>query len=448
MDAKTLSQPDSAAAPELSPAARRGMAALLFLALLGLYLEGIPNRIANPLHGLGLLSIGALLAGRGSVGPGLGLLVLALAGPLLVGDGILRTTLDHQLYYRPNERFIRRIPAYPFLHRYVPGVDAEVPSLGDLEAMRPPKGPRPRRNLRFRTDHLGFRNDPWGEGTRFRAVLLGDSFVLGAGLPQEDTWAQGLTRDHGRRTYNLAFPANPWQELLLLQTVLDELPLEPGAWVVWSVFTGNDFRGDSGSLTLPEPAPTGRQLKTRLANYRHRSPVRLLLERLFPGKGAFREEGRVHLPPVVPATYPGGELLFYRDYLDAARMTPEQLQGYPSVRAFPEVVRAMQELVTSRGLGLALVVLPTKAEVYPDLLPEGQTPPPRPTAFATIFRDLSRDRGIPFLDLQPGLVEAAAALPDQELLWWPDDTHWNRHGAAAAAKLVAGFLDRLEAVPQ
>jgi hypothetical protein len=431
--------------PSLSPASRKVLAALTFLLLLAVYLEGLPSKVANLVHLPGLLAVGLCLGTRSSVGPGLALLVLITGGTLVTGDLGLRVTKGDMLYYRASERFIRRMPEYPFLHRYVRNVDAQVPTFGDLEAMRPPgAGPRLKRTLRFQTDSLGFRNAPGGDELPYDILTLGDSFVLGAAVAQKDTWASQLTSRHHLRSYNLAFPANPWQELILLKTTLPKIKLKPGGLILWSVFTGNDFRGGSGSVDLPPPAGLLKRIKTHLANYRNRSPVRLLLRRIFPRrpKKATTPSGKPPAPKVVSSKTPAGkEVLFYQDYLEAARFTPEDLARYPAVKDFDAVIAAMKATAEKAGFRLKVVLLPTKAEIYPHLLPPGQKPPPYPTAFSKLFQELCKKHGVPTLDLTPGFQRAAQELSPKgdESLWWPDDTHWNRRGAAVAANLIAGW---------
>jgi hypothetical protein len=55
-----------------------------------------------------------------------------------------------------------------------------------------------------------------------------------------------------------------------------------------------------------------------------------------------------------------------------------------------------------------------------------------------VIRDLCAKKGYPFLDLAPFFSAAGREWYEGsgELLFWPDDTHWNEKGQELAAAVV------------
>lgn len=422
--------------PPAAPPRRAGAVLLAGLgaACVAVYLVGVPNRVANPLWGLAVLAAGFHLV-RPASERGLGalMLVAVAAAGVVASDLALRGLMTEKLYYRPTELLGERIPEYPFLNRFRPDTAVRHRSFGDLSAMRPPDAPRTYRDLEFVTDGLGFRNAPPPPGG-YRAVILGDSFGYGSGVTQAETWAAVLGRDHGVPTATLAFPASPWQELMLAKAYLGRLPLAPGATVIWSLFSGNDWEGERGGLDLPAPEGVLGRAKARLATFRNRSPIRQLVRRSKAGAKA------AATPPVLAEKIPGSttEMLFYRHYIRAARMTPAELEatGFPA--EFRRYAGALLAECQRRGLRLVAVAVPTKFEVYPGLAP-GEAPPPPTGAFEALVRATGETAGFDVLALRPAMVaQAAESGPaPADLLWMPDDTHWSKLGHWFAAGEVA-----------
>jgi hypothetical protein len=100
----------------------------------------------------------------------------------------------------------------------------------------------------------------------------------------------------------------------------------------------------------------------------------------------------------------------------------------------------MKELVEQRRLKVAVVVVPSKEEVYSwvlDHLPPWSTSA-APGAFSAAIESLSRQMGFGFLDLKPFLLESSRSAWGQsrQLLWWRDDVHWNARGQREAAAVI------------
>lgn len=96
-----------------------------------------------------------------------------------------------------------------------------------------------------------------------------------------------------------------------------------------------------------------------------------------------------------------------------------------------------RELLEARGIRLLLVPVPAKAAIYPDKLAgkfqRGDAEPLAP------FLDQLRKGGVEVLDLEPVLLDAAAADPGV-LLYCRQDAHFSPLAAKKVAELIARTL--------
>jgi glycosyltransferase involved in cell wall biosynthesis len=332
----------------------------------------------------------------------------------------------------------------PLVFRYDASVSYDGKVFGDLAAMSLDKSLRQYRDYVFRTDAAGFRNDPVGAGSQPPdLILLGDSFGVGAGTTQEETWGALLARGRGWRVYNLSMEgAGPWQELINLELEIDRIKPRAGALVLWAIFAGNDL--DDPYYTQLTPAGLPRQGRLRqlvfdFKKFRYRSPVRRVVA---PAAGAWDSRANV-----IVRELPGGrKVLFYAPYDASRRRTREDVMRHQNFAALEKTVGAMRRFVEEKGLRLAILCLPSKEEVYSWAL-DGAPPwssTPEPSGFAAALDELSRRQGVTFVDLKPRLIaESRRAFEGSgALLWWSDDTHWNETGHRVAAGIVSDELLR------
>jgi hypothetical protein len=84
--------------------------------------------------------------------------------------------------------------------------------------------------------------------------------------------------------------------------------------------------------------------------------------------------------------------------------------------------------------------IPTKFRVYYDFL-EMNPRPSLPNAQWDYLKGQAAALGIRCVDLTgPLQEESRRLLPKGELTFWKDDSHWNSHGMAAAARSIRDFL--------
>lgn len=266
----------------------------------------------------------------------------------------------------------------------------------------------------YRTNALGFRNRP--ERADAELVLLGDSILVAALVPFEDTIAVRLERALGRPTMNVALiDQSPADEHELFR----KSGLSPrGRTVVQFLFEGNDLqdmRGDGGPPPVNEPSRIERSLTWNAA---------MLLQRLTqPVTGiARRRVGSI-----------GGE-----DY--AFYWTGQSYQGHErEFAALCAAVGVFAEEVRAGGGRFALAFVPTKYRVLGPLATFPESSELRDSAahlgwFRERITAWASEQGVELLDLTPALEAAARA---GRIPWHRGDTHPNAIGHAAMTDALA-----------
>lgn len=112
------------------------------------------------------------------------------------------------------------------------------------------------------------------------------------------------------------------------------------------------------------------------------------------------------------------------------REQPEGKDPWPAVIDFHQQLQA-------RGVDLLLVIIPTKAEIYPEKLSDhapGSDGPPVAPYCRKLMAELSA-AGVEVLDLHSPFM--AQRDLDPEPLYMPQDTHWTPRGLRLAAALIS-----------
>jgi hypothetical protein len=385
---------------------------------------------------LSLLVTYALAPARGRRCKRIALVILSLCSAVTLADVAARPLLSYFFEVRASERFIRRYERLPQLQRYLAGVNFEGTTYGDLAAVSGRKDWREPRQIKFVTDQFGFRNEPPAAGVEagpLDLIVLGDSFGTAGGTSQEELLSTRFARDYGLSVYNLSIAReNPQQEFANLQLEGKRLQIGAGTCVLWLIFPGNDL-DEPYYPDLENPRPVSPVSLARLVNsfrdFRSQSAVR----RIWPQVGS---------PDLVVERkfIDGQEMLFFAPYVQRKDRLAADVVRHPNFERLKATLAAMEKLAAEARLTVAVVLVPSKEEVYSWVL-EGSEPwssRREPSGFATVLRELSDEHGFRFLDLKPGLVDSSRQAYEKSgtLLWWRDDTHWNGAGQRAAAAAI------------
>jgi hypothetical protein len=349
-------------------------------------------------------------------------LVASGAAALGLYAAVLRAIgLDQAIYYRFHERFATWNARVG--HRtYLPNVSVRAREpYGDLQILTREPIAEPR-DVTFRTDSEGFRNDsdyalePW--------VLVGDSFVVGVGNTQSDI-LQARLAVRGIRAYNLGHPGGPLDYESYWRSFVQRHGR--ASRPVLFLFEGNDFPETVGAREQPRWwAAIDRGVRgaiaplTRLSTYR---VTRSLFARI--AAGGELDGRQVEVMPLA-----GARLAFWVRELRHARA--------PALEDMALTDAAFARLAPDLA---AAFYIPTKYRVYQRWLAPAES---LPNASWQHLEELCEEYRVPCTDLTPALVSRSQALlPERRFTWWLDDTHWNGEGIDAAAERVAEVLHGL-----
>jgi hypothetical protein len=369
------------------------------------------------------------------------LILASTSSALCVTDAALRVFAGHLVFYRAHSELLRRDTRHPGLSHYLPSSRSDRTTFGDLAAMSGDPSHRvPRREI-FETDERGFRNATRKESRPFDLIVVGDSFGMGLGTTQNETWTSLLER-RGHSLYNLSLPATcAAHGAARLALELPTLPLAQNATIVVPIYVGNDLEECSpevAKVLAGKAASAFTSMKIAVEDYRGRSPLRqfamrLVYRWLFPD------------PVITPRELSEGRtMLFYKPHIRAARLSTPEVKRDPNFAVVTNALKDIQTTASHHNASIVVVILPTKEEVYGWLL-RGESPDTttRPSAgFATAIKTFCEAHVMRCLDLTPQFMDAAnAAFQSGKLLWWTDDSHWNPDGHEMAASLISQAIE-------
>jgi len=318
-------------------------------------------------------------------------------------------------------------------------------------ADNPDRGQYP--ELNYRVDRFGFFNPT--EMSKADLVLVGDSFVVAAGMLDPPGLQAQLAATTGLEVFNLAVPAiGPKREQWLLEEI--GLALDPKT-VIWFFFGGNDL---DDAARLERHRRSGIQNHAEL--YKEKTPG--LLSMAFLGASVdsvFRTDPPSrYLPGLVWTGHDTDKpIWFLPDHLRRLVRPCAQLRESVGWQATRAVLTDVAEKLRTRGIGFVVVYVPSKPQVFLPFV-TGQDDlihrmasyhrplPMEPNAFVrlalkhravleNLLNAYCRRQEITFISLTPRLVELAGS---GTLGYLAADTHWNEHGQAAALPVLKAHL--------
>jgi len=294
------------------------------------------------------------------------------------------------------------------------------------------------RDIVFQTDAHGFRNEV-ADPSAIDLLVLGDSFAAGISTTQSEIWPRLLARRTGLSVYNLAVEGmNPWQELVTLLVERDRLELHSESRLLWMLFGANDLDGVFQPRYTLEELPLNNALEAawvRFMSFRHQSPLASRVR-------FWQARNQSH--SLVRRFLDGSGVSFFTPYAKRVDWTAADVRRHPHFPYLRTTIRALKQTLRRERVGLTIISAPSKAEVYAWVLNGG---PPWSTksarsAFSSAVAELAAREELPFVDLQPALIDASRRVFERsgQLLYWRDDTHWNLQGHRLVAEIL---IDRL-----
>lgn len=291
----------------------------------------------------------------------------------------------------------------------------------------------PRRQT-FSTDSRGFRNPT--DLDRAEIAIIGDSYVEGAYLSDEETAAVRLHELTGQTVVNLGVAGyGSLQELKILEKYALRLAPRLAAWFF---FEGNDLDDDQAYENamayengVPAPpthqsrAARWRALATRSFTVNAFTQLRQILDPLVPNAvdsvGWFRDRSST--------THP----FYFYDFYATRELGAYERERFEITKA---TLRRANAICREHGVRLVVFYVPIKFRVYGDFcaFPAGSPCARwRPWDLESQFAAFCHDADIEFVSVTAAMRRAAAA---GEVVYAPEDSHWNAAGHRLVARLI------------
>jgi hypothetical protein len=295
---------------------------------------------------------------------------------------------------------------------------------GDLASMGNCLDCRRYRPMNIRTDERGFVNPP--SSGAYDAILMGDSFGLGAEQAEDANLASRISQFTGLSIYNACAPmrAISREDLMVL---IDQLDMTHGT-VFFELMDRS--LGEAG----PPPKPPERERLDRWSDNAKYSALanisRDIVGRLYDG----RLMPNPYATNIARKLLPDGQtILFFPE--DTQRAEPDR------ARWWAKYLNVLNKELSQRNFQLIVILVPSKYTVYQPLIKDAVK-----TDKGEALNELQSElKDVPVVNTTAALQQAAAAeLAHGNLLYWRDDTHWNAEGVRVAveqlqAQYAAGF---------
>lgn len=274
------------------------------------------------------------------------------------------------------------------------------------------------------------------------AVVLGDSFTF-CFTERSDCWVARLEADTGLGLVNLGLPVTGSHSHWLVLRDFGKFYQPP--LVIWQFF-GNDFNDDYGlfvSNGAIEPLEAPSRLADDaagggLAGLRARSALVAVLETILTGRRHFADPVAQGFEDRYAVTLPGGERLQFGQTYEPRALDMTRAANKAGLEISRAALSMAQDLVATWGGRLAIVLVPTREEVYQEFT----------AAALGVELDQIISARLAMLDLcaeldlvcYDALADLQARSRDNKLLYYEDDLHFNPLGNQVFAELVAGWL--------
>jgi len=310
------------------------------------------------------------------------------------------------------------------------------------------------------TDEYGFRNRPPTDGRYHPVVVVGDSF-MNISYAFTNSFAGRLAYYLKTNVYNRSVSGRG--AIYAVNHFFDDqrFASNPPKFLVWGLLEreihGNMIAGSLiWDLWIKEHPEDNRILATRVTadgpiNYKvFRAKA---LKKSLPNSSALAQMGkriwnriryrlfRKITPEVVIAKgkIEGEKILFYRESIDFMKMGDD-------TRLVGQVVWGLSylsEFCMRKGIKLVVVLIPDKAEVYRESIPDTLNPREHSIPASCLWAVESglQSNSVLSVNLLLAFREQAA---NNTLLYWPDDTHWNVKAINIAAEFTAEVIENAE----
>ncbi len=355
-------------------------------------------------------------------------------GYLLPRILVLWAVLDVSLRFAPPQWYTFRLHEFAMVtgsHNLGPFrtdlVYQNSQAYGDLSELSNCAECRQYRPMDVHTDSRGFA-DPVSARS-YNAILVGDSFCIGAEQPEGATLASQISERTGLSIYNACSPIRSISRENL-QLLIGQLGITHGT----VFFELMDWSLGNFGAAQQDPGFSGFDLLSKNLEYSPLANIsRELVGRAYDG----RVMPNPYTANVVRKNLPDGRPILFQldDVRDGAPDGPKLWAKY---------FRVLDRELSRRNFSLIVILVPSKYTVYQPLLANA-----RATNKSAEFAELTAELpDVNVVNTTSALQQRAAeALRNGSLLYWRDDTHWNAAGVSVAAELVGKIYTSMRPAP-
>ncbi|WP_242928741.1 alginate O-acetyltransferase AlgX-related protein [Pontibacter vulgaris] len=305
---------------------------------------------------------------------------------------------------------------------FYPGMDVQKVAAGEIAPHSQYAVPQLEHWI---TDKYGFRNRD--ANTPPEVVLIGDSYIAGAALTQDELLSESLERRLHKKVYSFA-PADPvFLDKFLASKRFKETPPEVVIFSrterrILDLPPVNEhnieeiFKAEVGPIINESPLLTKAVVTMdRITKWSMYHYVRASLDRAFEQK-----EYNVY----------NGELFLHGE--QANKPVSEE-----EIKRTASIIEGYAKAVEKRGMKFVFLPVPNKENIYYQLLPS-QT---KPNFLPQLIAELQR-RKVNVVDLQEPFYQAY--IKYKIPLYPKDDNHWNENGVNITAEILTSYLNDLK----
>lgn len=279
--------------------------------------------------------------------------------------------------------------------------------------------------FRFQTDEFGCRNSQLKWDT-YDIVVVGDSFVEGATLSQEDTLPEVLGRRLNKKVYNFGCSTFTLNNFL----AEERFQLHPPKVVILSSIERNIVDLPEPVIVLPQPTLFDGIINS-LKKDRWFQNLAISYDKCRKALGWYSVYFRVHGPKETSfLSEKKGPFLFYQGSA-ARRDAPDAY-----IEKTSDVIANYQKVLADRGIRFFYLPIPNKESVYYGYLQNFK----RPVYLGKLVKNLEK-RKIDTVNLQTAFEKSSAK--NGKILYQYDDPHWNAAGVRTTVDLILPKIQKL-----